>query len=66
MMCFAEAEHFHHIHIHFVAKPVGLPQEAKGPRIFSYLNVDQQYAVPPDEIKALCEVLKDALKSGNL
>ncbi len=65
MMCFAEAEHFQHIHIHFVAKPIDLPQEAKGPRIFSYLNVDQQYAVPPDEIKVLCEELKAALKSGN-
>jgi diadenosine tetraphosphate (Ap4A) HIT family hydrolase len=61
MMCFAEAEHFHHIHIHFVAKPGDLPQEAKGPRIFSYLNVDQQSAVSPGEIKALCEELKEAL-----
>jgi hypothetical protein len=25
MMCFAEAEHFQHVHIHFVAKPVDLP-----------------------------------------
>ena len=45
-MCFAEAEQFHHIHFHFVAKPIDLPQEAKGPRIFSYLNVDQSSAVP--------------------
>jgi len=65
MMCFSEAEHFKHVHIHFVAKPGDLPQEARGPRIFSYLNVDQQSAVPPDEIKALCEELKDALKSSN-
>ena len=61
MMCFAESEHFHHIHVHFVPKPRDLPQEAKGPRIFSYLNVNQQSAVPADEIKTLCEELKEAL-----
>lgn len=61
MMCFSEAEHFHHVHIHFVAKPQDLPQEVKGPRIFSYLNVDQQSVIPPSEIKALCEELKEAL-----
>jgi len=66
MMCFSEAEHFHHIHIHFVAKPVDLPQEVKGPRIFSYLNVDQQSAVPPDEIKILCEELKAVLSMSDL
>ena len=65
MMCFAEAKQFHHIHIHFVAKPIDLPQEAIGPRIFSYLNVDQQSVVPPDEIKVLCEELKEALSSSN-
>jgi diadenosine tetraphosphate (Ap4A) HIT family hydrolase len=65
MMCFAEAEYFHHIHVHFVAKPEDLPQEAKGPRIFSYLNVDQQSALPPNEIKELCEELKEALNTNN-
>jgi diadenosine tetraphosphate (Ap4A) HIT family hydrolase len=66
MMCFAEAERFHHIHIHFVAKPRDLPQEAKGPRIFSCLNVDQQSAVSPDEIKRLSEELKEALSTSYL
>ena len=66
MMCFGEAESFHHIHIHFVARPRDLPQEAKGPRIFSYLDVDQQSAVPVDEIKRLSEELKEALDKGDL
>ncbi len=65
-MCFAEAEGFHHIHIHFVARPVDLPHEAKGPRIFAYLNVDQQSAVPPDEIMLLSEDLKEALSTNHL
>ena len=64
MMCFSEGEHFHHVHIHFVAKPGDLPQEAKGPRIFSYLKDDQQSAVPPDEIKALSEELKELLSTS--
>jgi diadenosine tetraphosphate (Ap4A) HIT family hydrolase len=64
MMCFAEAEHFQHVHIHFVAKPKDLPQEAKGPRIFAYLNVDPHAAVSPQEIKALSEELKVALSTS--
>jgi diadenosine tetraphosphate (Ap4A) HIT family hydrolase len=66
MMCFAEAERFHHIHIHFVAKPRDLPHEAKGPRIFSCLNVDLLSAVSPDEIKRLSEELKETLDKSNL
>jgi diadenosine tetraphosphate (Ap4A) HIT family hydrolase len=57
-MCFAEGEHFHHIHVHFVAISVDLPVEARGPRIFSTLNVDEQYAVPDNEIVASCEEFK--------
>jgi len=64
LACFAEAEYFHHIHIHFVAKPEDLPREARGPRIFTYLNVDQHAAVPPHEIKALSEELKEALSTN--
>lgn len=63
MMCYAESEHFHHIHVHFVAKPKDLPQDAIGPRIFGCLNVDEQSAVPPNEIVTLCEELKEALIS---
>ncbi len=66
MMCFAEAEGFHHIHIHFVARPVDLPQEAKGPRVFAYLNVDQQSALSPDEIKTVSEELKETLGTNHL
>ena len=59
-----EAEHFQHVHIHFVAKPKDLPQEAKGPGIFAYLNVDPHAAVPPAEIKAVSEELKEALSTS--
>jgi diadenosine tetraphosphate (Ap4A) HIT family hydrolase len=57
-MCFAEAEHFHHIHFHFVAKPKDLPAEAKGPCVFSQLNVDKQHTLSVEEIIAICEDFK--------
>ena len=66
MMCFAESEQFHHIHIHFVAKPQDLPPDTIGPRIFSYLQVNERSAVPPHEIIALSEELKEALINSGL
>ena len=53
-MCLAEAEHFQHIHIHFIAKPKDLPTEARGPRIFSQLNVDEQHTLPIEEVISIC------------
>lgn len=55
MMCFAEAEQFHHIHIHVVPKPASLPTELKGPRIFALLSVDKAQAVSAHEIQVFCE-----------
>ncbi|MHB8598209.1 MAG: HIT family protein [Ktedonobacteraceae bacterium] len=63
MMCFAESEHHQHIHIHFIAKPKDLPPQAKGAKVFSLLNVDQQHAVPPVEIQAFSEELQKILSS---
>ncbi len=57
-MCLAEAEHFNHIHFHIVPKPKNLPPELKGAKVFSFLKVDKKDAVPPDEVKELCEKLK--------
>ncbi|MBV9614995.1 MAG: hypothetical protein JO031_06030 [Ktedonobacteraceae bacterium] len=47
MACFAETEHFHHVHIYFIARSKALPHEARGPRAFSQLNVDEQQALSP-------------------
>ena len=55
IMCIAEGEHFHHIHVHVVAKPVNLPSELKGPRIFAMINIDEAHAVPADELRAFCQ-----------
>lgn len=63
-MCFSEAEHFYHIHFHFVAKPKDLPAEAKGPRIFSQLNVDEQHALSVEDVIAICEDFKQKYQAS--
>ena len=55
MMCFAEGEGFHHVHIHLVPKPADLPAEIKGPRVFALLMVDEEHAIPASGLTAFCE-----------
>ena len=57
--CYAEMEHFRHIHFHVFAKPSDLPQELKGGGSFALLKVTPEEAVPPDEIISFCEMLRD-------
>lgn len=59
VVCFAEAEHFNHIHFHVIAKPMDLPQELRGTAIFKMLKVPEHEVVAPDEIKELCLQLQD-------
>ena len=55
LMCFAEGEGFHHVHIHVVPKPVDLPVQLKGPRVFALLAVDEEHALAAQELTAFCE-----------
>jgi galactose-1-phosphate uridylyltransferase len=55
LMCFAEGEGFHHVHIHVVPKPVDLPAHLKGPRVFALLTVDEENAIAAQELTAFCE-----------
>ncbi len=55
MMCFAEGQGFAHVHIHVVPRPVDLPVEIKGPRVFALLAVDAEHAIPAQEITTFCE-----------
>ena len=50
---------FRHIHFHVFAKPSDLPDELKGGGSFALLKVKPEEAVPPNEIIAFCELLKD-------
>lgn len=56
--CYAEMEHFRHIHFHIFAKPSNLPPELKGGGSFALLKVAPEEAVPPDEIVSFCELLR--------
>jgi diadenosine tetraphosphate (Ap4A) HIT family hydrolase len=55
MMCFAEGEGFHHVHIHVVPRFVDMPAELKGPRVFALMAVDEAHALAPQIVTAFCE-----------
>lgn len=55
LMCFAESEGFHHVHIHVVPKPADLPADLRGPRVFGLLAVDEEHVIPAQELTAFCE-----------
>ena len=57
-ICFAEAEHFQHIHFHIVAKSRDLPDEFKGAQIFAMINVSEAEALPREDIRTFCEELR--------
>jgi diadenosine tetraphosphate (Ap4A) HIT family hydrolase len=59
--CYAEMEHFRHIHFHVFAKPSDLPEELKGGHSFALLKVTPEEAIPPGKIIAFCELLKNRL-----
>ena len=61
MSCYAEMEHFRHIHIHVFARPAGLPDALKGGRSFALLNVTPEETVPAIEIISFCKLLRDKL-----
>jgi diadenosine tetraphosphate (Ap4A) HIT family hydrolase len=56
--CYAEMEHFNHIHFHVFAKPYDLPDEFKGSKSFALLKVPPEEAVSPQTVIAFCHSLK--------
>lgn len=56
--CFAEAEHFAHIHFHVFAKPHDFPDELKGGKSFALLKVSTEKSIAPGDIIVFCEMLK--------
>ncbi|HTP11499.1 MAG TPA: HIT family protein [Anaerolineae bacterium] len=67
-VCFAEKEGFRHIHFHIVTRSHDLPDELKGTKIFAMISVTEAEALPPEEIRTLCETLKahcSVLKIGH-
>ena len=62
-VCFAEKAGFHHVHFHVVARSRDLPDELKGTKIFTVINVTEADALPPEEIKTFCEELRTRCKA---
>jgi diadenosine tetraphosphate (Ap4A) HIT family hydrolase len=56
--CFAEAEHFQHVHIHVVPRQAGLPHEVQGPHSFALLKPAPSEAVAPEAVSAFSERLR--------
>jgi diadenosine tetraphosphate (Ap4A) HIT family hydrolase len=63
LMCFAEGEGFHHVHFHVVPKPIDLPAELKGPRVFALLAVDEEHAIGAQELTVFCEEFAQKLEA---
>jgi Diadenosine tetraphosphate (Ap4A) hydrolase and other HIT family hydrolases len=61
MSCYAEMEHFRHIHIHVFARPAGIADELKGGRSFALLKVTPEEAVSAVEIISFCKLLRAKL-----
>jgi diadenosine tetraphosphate (Ap4A) HIT family hydrolase len=58
VVCYAEMEHFRHIHFHVFAKPSNLPEELKGGGSFALPKVSPEVAVPSEKVIAFCELLE--------
>src|ERR671918_2343392 len=48
--CYAEMEHFRHIHFHVFARPAELPDELKGGNSFALLRATVDEAISPDTV----------------
>ncbi len=59
--CYAEMEHFRHIHVHVFARPPDWPEELKGGGSFKLLKVTPEEAVSPKQVVAFCELFKEKI-----
>ncbi len=57
--CYAEAEHFRHIHFHLFGKPADLPVELRGTGSFGIIKpTEAEAAAQRESIKAFCETMR--------
>lgn len=54
LACFAEADHFNHVHNHLVPRASDLPHDLYGPRVFALLKPDEGDAASEAEVQAFC------------
>lgn len=58
--CYAELEHFRHVHFHVVPRAADLPEHLIGSKSFAFLKVSEAEAVSRAEISSVCEALRVA------
>ncbi len=57
----AEAEHFHHVHVHVVPRAADLAPKFRGAKVFGLLGEKEgRNALPPEQVKDFCEALRAA------
>lgn len=54
LACFAESDHFNHVHIHLVPRASDLPHELQGPRVFALLKPGEGEAALEAKVQAFC------------
>lgn len=52
---FAEHPQHPHVHVHVIPRPRDLPNDSQGPRIFGFLGVDADEAVPEARMNEVAE-----------
>lgn len=60
--CFAEGEHFRHVHFHVVPVPAEMPVSLRGARSFALLAIGDEDAVAPAEVQVLCTTLREGMR----
>jgi diadenosine tetraphosphate (Ap4A) HIT family hydrolase len=61
LMPFSEAEGFSHLHVHLVPRLPDHPQDALGPRVFTYLAEDQAEWIPEAQRDTIALNIRAAL-----
>ncbi len=59
---FAEHVNHPHVHVHLIPRAVDLPDERRGPRIFTLLGVGEDDAVPESRMNEIAAQLDTALR----
>lgn len=65
LACFAEADHFNHVHIHIVPRAADLPETLQGQRIFALLNPGEGEQASEADVRAFCARMARALSQSS-
>ncbi len=62
LACFAEADHFQHVHIHVVPRASDLPHALHGPRSFALLKPNDDELAAVADVQAFCARMSRAME----